>query len=57
VQDACRRLGAQIVDSPDFTGLLLESIGKEQQRTREQPGLGEEDIEEWLRLFKAGKDA
>lgn len=56
VQDACRRLGARIVDSPEFTRMLLESIGKEQQRTREQPELGEVDVEEWLRLFKAGKD-
>ncbi len=55
VQDACRRLGANIVDSPDFARSILESLRKDGQKTREQPPLETDEIDEWMKLFKTGK--
>jgi predicted RNA-binding protein with PIN domain len=55
VQDSCRRLGAIIVDSPDFARSILESQRKDGQKAREQPMLETGELDEWLKLFGAEK--
>jgi predicted RNA-binding protein with PIN domain len=51
----CRRLGAKVVESAEFSKMVQKSLNTEQQKEKEQPVVDPGDIEEWLDVFGGGK--
>jgi predicted RNA-binding protein with PIN domain len=55
VKTECKRLGAKVVESAEFSKMVQNSLKKEQQKEKEQPVVDLGDIEEWLDVFGGGK--
>lgn len=55
VQSACRHLGAKIMDSREFAAQIQVSLRKDQQQRAEKGSMDAGELEEWMRLFEAGK--
>ncbi len=54
VQSTCRRLGARIVDSPDFAHSIQNSLRAESKRSKEQPEVDALEVDAWLKMFEEG---
>jgi predicted RNA-binding protein with PIN domain len=51
VKTECRRLGAKVVESAEFSKMVQKSLNKEQLLEKEQPVVDPGDIDEWLEVF------
>jgi predicted RNA-binding protein with PIN domain len=55
VKTECKRMGAKVVESAEFSKMVQNSMKKEQEKEKEQPVVDPGDIEEWLDVFGSGK--
>ncbi len=55
VQSSCRRLGARIVESQDFSRSIQSSLRSEGKRAKEQPEVAVAEVESWLKVFEGEK--
>jgi hypothetical protein len=55
VQTACKRIGAKIVESQDFSRSIQSSLHSEGKRVKEQPEVAATEVEAWLKVFGGEK--
>jgi predicted RNA-binding protein with PIN domain len=55
VQTACRRMGAKIIESLDFSRSIQSSLRSGEKREKEQPEVDKAEVEAWLKVFEGEK--
>jgi len=54
VKTECRRGGARVVESEEFSKMIQKSLEKDRHQEKEQPVVDPGDIEEWIKVFGDG---
>lgn len=55
VQNACKRMGAKIIESQEFSQFIQKSLRTEGKRGKEQPELNVAEVETWMKMFEGEK--
>lgn len=55
VQSEARAVGAEVISSDAFAGQVIESMRESVSSSTNERGISEEDVDEWLRLFREKK--
>lgn len=55
VQNEARAAGASVVSSEGFAGQVRESTRAGGQRSKQEAGMSDAEVEEWLHLFRENK--
>ncbi len=55
VQSDARAAGAEVISSDAFAGQVIEAMRAPESESTTQAGITEEEVEEWIRMFRENK--
>jgi predicted RNA-binding protein with PIN domain len=55
VQAEAKAVGAQVISSDEFAGLVIESLRAPEPTSGPERGMSDDEVEEWLRIFRENK--